>query len=139
MNWEAAGTIVEGIGVIAVVATLFYVGVQIRQSTAQTRRAEMNANLEQASLFRLALAENQDLAELWVAGLNNYDPLSDAHKVRFESLMAQRFWIWSHIFDRMTKGPSWSGGHEIEVVVEITVGSKTEQLRSTPIKVSAAY
>ena len=54
MNWEAAGTIVEGIGVIAVVAALFYVGVQIRQSTAQARRAEMNANLEQASLFRLA-------------------------------------------------------------------------------------
>ena len=119
MNWEAAGTIVEGIGVIAVVAALFYVGVQIRQSTAQTRRAEMNANLEQASLFRLARAENQDLAELWVVGLNDYDSLSDAHKVRFELLMAQRFWIWSHILDRMTKGVSetnnWaSGKYQIE-------------------------
>ena len=124
MNWEAIGTIVEGIGAVAVVATLFYFSVQIRQSTAQSRRGEMNANLEQASTFRLALAENQDLAELWVEGLKDYDSLSAAHKVRFESLMTQRFWIWSHMFDRMTKGVSeekaWaSAKYQIEDFLEV--------------------
>ena len=114
MNWEAIGTIVEAIGAIAVVATLFYLSIQIRQSTNQGRRNELNANLEQASVFRMALAENQDLAELWIIGLNDYDSLSEAHKIRFESLMSQRFWIWNHIFDRMMKGYSqkrmWDSG-----------------------------
>ena len=119
MNWEVIGTIVEAIGVIAVVATLFYLSIQIRQSTNQGRRNELNANLEQAAVFRMALAENQDLAELWIIGLNDYDSLSEAHKVRFESLMGQRFWIWNHIFDRMMKGYSemrmWvSGKYQIQ-------------------------
>jgi hypothetical protein len=114
MNWEAIGTLVEAIGVIAVVATLFYLSIQIRQSTNQGRRNELNANLEQAAVFRMALAENQDLAELWIIGLNDYDSLSEVHKIRFDSLMGQRFWIWNHIFDRMMKGYSqkhmWNSG-----------------------------
>ncbi|MDP6182541.1 MAG: hypothetical protein QF609_01865 [Gammaproteobacteria bacterium] len=83
----------------------------------------MNANLEQASLFRLALAENQGLAKLWVEGLQNYDSIDGAHKARFDSLIAQRFWIWTHIFDRMTNGVSgtnnWaSAQYQIEQFLE---------------------
>jgi hypothetical protein len=103
LNWEAIGTIVDAIGVVAVIVTLFYLAVQIRQNTIQARRNELGATLEQGSVVRMALAQNQDLAELWIAGLNDYDSLPEAHKVRFDSLMRHSFWIWFHVFDRISK------------------------------------
>jgi len=37
MNWEAIGIFAEVIGAVAVVISLLYVGIQIKQSAASTR------------------------------------------------------------------------------------------------------
>ena len=54
MNWEAFGSIAELLGAIAVVASLFYVGAQVRESSRATRgqtlnqlSSDMNANLRE--------------------------------------------------------------------------------------------
>ena len=54
MNWEAFGSIAEFLGAIAVVASLFYVGAQVRESSRATRgqtlnqlTSDMNANLRE--------------------------------------------------------------------------------------------
>ena len=123
MNWEVIGIIIEGVSALAVIGTLFYVAAQIRQNTAQARRAEKDANLEHSSTFRLALAENQDLAEIWAQGLEDYDSLASSQRIRFESLMSQRFWIWNHMHDRITKGLSgenWAPGqHHISELMSL--------------------
>jgi hypothetical protein len=55
MNWTAISTISELIGALAVVATLFYVAAQIRQSTnailANTRQTLLDADLGLISTF----------------------------------------------------------------------------------------
>ena len=71
LNWEAIGAIVEAIGVLGVIASLFYLAVQIRQNTLQARRSELDATLEQSTVVRMALAENQGLADIWIAGLDD--------------------------------------------------------------------
>ena len=68
MNWEAIGAIGELAGAIAVVATLFYLARQIRQSNAQGRRGELSATLQQISVARMAIAQDEDLAELILKG-----------------------------------------------------------------------
>ena len=104
MNWDAIAAIVEVAGVVAVVVTLFYLAVQIRQSTIQARRAELDASMEQSALVRMALAENPELADIWLKGLSGSKSLSENEKVRFESLVSQRFWTLFHVFDRINKG-----------------------------------
>ncbi len=50
MNWEAIGAIGEAIGAIAVIATLIYLAIQIRQNTESVRansyQSWMSANLQ---------------------------------------------------------------------------------------------
>ena len=58
MNWDAVGAIGEIIGAVAVVATLYYLALQIRENTARTRQVEANTNFQQVSPARLALAQS---------------------------------------------------------------------------------
>ena len=41
MNWEAIGAVGESLGAVAVLVTLIYLAVQIRQNTAQQKREEL--------------------------------------------------------------------------------------------------
>jgi len=41
MNWDAIGAIGESLGAIAVLVTLIYLAIQIRQNTAQQKREEL--------------------------------------------------------------------------------------------------
>ena len=41
MNWEAIGAIGEILGAVCVIFTLFYLGLQLRQNTAQVRHSAM--------------------------------------------------------------------------------------------------
>jgi hypothetical protein len=104
MNWEAIGTISDLVGAIAVVATLFYLARQIRQSNTQGRRAEINATSQQFSTARLATAQNEDLAELYVRGSSNYDDLNPVEKLRFQNIMTERFWTFHSIWDGVQAG-----------------------------------
>ena len=46
MNWEAIGAIGEIVGAIAVLASLIFVGLQIRQSAAQTQKSNVLARAD---------------------------------------------------------------------------------------------
>jgi hypothetical protein len=65
MNWEAIGAIGEIIGAATVVATLFYLAIQIRQNT-KVSRADMTKDLYLASRSALLdLSGNKELATIW--------------------------------------------------------------------------
>ena len=52
MNWDAMGAIAELVGAVGVVASLAYLAIQIRQSTAQSR---LNTTAIEASAFQQLL------------------------------------------------------------------------------------
>jgi len=104
VNWEIIATIVEAVGAVAVVVTLFYLALQIRQSTIQARRSELDASMDHSALARMAIAENQELAEIWLAGLTGDGTLSESRQLRFDALVSQRFWALFHVYDRVNSG-----------------------------------
>ncbi len=104
MNWEAIGALAELAGAIAVVVTLYYLASQIRQSNTLARRNEHNATMEQVSLFRMAVAQSEELATLLLTGAKSYSVLSEVHKVQFDNLIDQRFWNYAQIWDRVQTG-----------------------------------
>ena len=75
MNWDALGAIGELVGAVAVVATLAYLAVQIRQSNKLSRATAVQIVSQQNLEFLGMLATNPDLRELWTKGAEDYDKL----------------------------------------------------------------
>lgn len=101
MNWDAFGAMAELAGAIAVVLTLFYLSSQIRQSNRLGRRNEYNATLQQFSQFRMAIAQDEKFANLYLIGSQDYEALTDLQKLQFDELLAERFWNFLQIWDRV--------------------------------------
>ena len=64
MNWEAIGALSEFVGAIAVVITLVYLAIQIRQNTRAIRLDTGHDITEEYRDIFALMAENRELAEL---------------------------------------------------------------------------
>jgi len=65
MNWDALGAISETIGAIAVIVTLAYLAVQIRQNTRATQTASHHAITDSLNLGNIAMAQDAELCQIW--------------------------------------------------------------------------
>jgi hypothetical protein len=93
MNWEAVGAISEAIGVVAILISLAYLAMQIRQSTREFSRgleanqlAAFESNIESGNRIRELLILNPDLLQLLADGYPSYKKLDGAAKLRFGML-----------------------------------------------------
>lgn len=94
-DWGAVGEI---IGAIAVVASLVYLALQIRQNTQQIahsieteRVASLGRNIQAANRLRELFIRDRVIAELYLAGVEDFDALKGADKFRFELLLRNIF------------------------------------------------
>lgn len=87
MNWDAISALAEVVGVIAVVVSLIYLAVQVKQNTNQLRQENM------FKLVRGTLDTNwyyhRDPAafEVFERGVKNYDALSPQEQAHFHSIV----------------------------------------------------
>jgi hypothetical protein len=118
MNWNALGAIGEIVGAVAVVITLIYVAVQMRQNSRQvaentkvTRLAAREATQQAFSRFRRLIASSPDLAELYLKGCADYRALAVADRMRFGSLLQENLLAWNlrylHIRDGLQEAETW--------------------------------
>ena len=103
-DWGALGEIIGG---VAVVATLVYLAVQIRQNTHQlshsiqaTRIASLERNIESANRLRELLILNPELTELFLKGMNDFNALKQGDRLRFEMLLRNIFSAFQGAFIR---------------------------------------
>jgi hypothetical protein len=89
-DWGAIGEIV---GALAVVASLIYLAVQIRQNTRQislnlesSRLAAFEQNVESGNRAREVLITNSEVAELFLKGLADYRNLPTTDRFRCNML-----------------------------------------------------
>lgn len=88
MNWDAMGAVAELLGALVVVITVAYLAVQIRANVAATRaegRREMDARRFDVIL---RIAENPDLAKVFLTGLAEPDSLRPEEAFRFHLLLS---------------------------------------------------
>ena len=75
MNWEAIGAIGEVIGGAAVVATLIYLAIQLRQNTKGIRaQSYYNVLMGKNALYR-ELGSNKELCDILIGGMTADPPL----------------------------------------------------------------
>ncbi len=98
MNWEAIGAIAEAISVIAIIVSLVYVAIQIRQSTLQLSRgveathlAALERNIDAGNRMRELLILHPELAQLFLKGMGSYQNLETSEKFRFGMLLRNIF------------------------------------------------
>jgi hypothetical protein len=94
MTIQDLGALGDMIGGVAVVASLIYLAIQIRQNTHQisqnveaTRFAALERNIESANRMRELLILHPDLADLFLRGSKDFESLRGGDRFRFDLLM----------------------------------------------------
>lgn len=82
MNWEAIGAIGEIIGSVAVVASLAYVAIQLRQNTEMMRALDSQERVQRDFDISSALIESRDMAEIWTKGQRDFQSLDEVDQNR---------------------------------------------------------
>jgi len=88
MNWDAIGAVGETMGAIAVIATLIYLGSQIRQLKQQNAQATLQHIHNSMNQFMDTLVPEAN-ASLVVRGRESYKRLSESEKLRFFAIYAR--------------------------------------------------
>jgi hypothetical protein len=83
MNWEAINAIAQLISSIGVVASLWYLAIQVHRSTRVTKLSAQDAATTALREVTRPFAENAEVGRLWRIGLENLEALSADDKARF--------------------------------------------------------
>lgn len=104
MSFEQISYLAQIVASAAVVASLIFVALQIKQNTAALQRNEHNSTMAQWTVIRMGIAGNRDIAELMTAGLHGERALDAADQLRLEQMLAEHAWAAFHIWDRTQRG-----------------------------------
>jgi hypothetical protein len=92
MNWDAVIAVSEIIGVVAVIASLIYVGAQIRQNTDIARATIVHETSVSFSRIHELLADNEELSDIYVRGVAGESRHSLIFRQRSENVAFCRTW-----------------------------------------------
>ena len=95
---EALGNLGDFVGGLAVVVTLVYLAVQVRQNTVQLRKnvdsAQLSAraeNNEAMSRFRSQIVGSPSVASIFLKGRSDRGSLTPEERIRFDMLLLELF------------------------------------------------
>jgi len=87
MNWDAIAAVGEIVGAIAVIVTVAYLALQIRQNTAALRSTATQGASDQIAGLYHTMCTDPDLAMIVVRGTNTPDELSESEMARYFSVL----------------------------------------------------
>src|SRR5437868_13046484 len=132
MSFEQISYLAQIVASVAVVASLIFIAVQIKQNTAALQRNEHNSTMAQWTVIRMAIAKHRDIAELMTAGLDGESQLDAADQLRLEQMLQENAWTAFHIWDRTQRGIFPKG------TFEATAGALLGTLLRTPGEIGRA-
>ncbi len=96
--------IAQVVSAVALVLSLVFVGIQLREGNRVAIRNESNATMAQWSSFRNSIYQDRDTARLFAAGMKGEPALDPVDQLRFAYLMREHAWATFHIWDRERNG-----------------------------------
>lgn len=91
INWDAVAALSEAFGVIAVVTSLIFVGLQIRQSASASKvEAARNISAEWSSVYK-GPADSRQLADILYRGRIDHESLDGVDLMQYNAHMHQIF------------------------------------------------
>jgi hypothetical protein len=107
MNWEAIGAVAELVGALAVIVTIAFLAVQVRQNTAGSVRDAINETTR-------IMASDPEAARIFWAGLEDRSALTDRERYQFDALMSLTFFGLQEAYQTSAPylaGLRWVLGH----------------------------
>jgi hypothetical protein len=98
LTLEDFGNLGEVIGAIAVVISLVYLAVQIRQNTRMVRASAEQAVFESGIEFDRTLVSDPELTRIWHLGRSNPDELTKEEARRFRRLMSMLYRNFENLY-----------------------------------------
>ena len=83
MNWEAVGAAAEIVGAIAVVLTLIYLAIEVRNNRSATESASLDALAAGFNTINAQLIADRSVEELWLSGIADPEQLDEVDRARF--------------------------------------------------------
>jgi hypothetical protein len=92
MNLEAIQSIAEILSAFGVIASLVYVGVQVKQNTRGMHAASIESTITSTNFVREQVVANEDVATLYGKGAVDPDSLTEVERLRFRVLVQSILW-----------------------------------------------
>ena len=120
MSLQDLGNLGEFVGAVAVVVSLVYLAVQIRQNTQVVRANVELDNARLAAEFNSQVAGNPELVDLWRRSASG-EPLDADEQIRWGFLMANLFYRLEGLYRQHRRGllpaESWAAWDRLLVFV----------------------
>jgi len=111
MNWEAIGAAAEIVGAIAVVVSLLYLAVQVRQNTIAIKGSTHHQFLNTQTEANRAMSDDPEICELMGRADTDFSGLSPAEMTRLRLVYFNYFNQWDFAHDARGKslldGRTW--------------------------------
>ena len=87
MNWDAVGAIAEIAGVLLIVVSLVFVGIQVRQNTAQLRQDNLRETMRGLLDINWYFHRDDAAFEVFRKGCKSFEKLAPKGKAHFHSIV----------------------------------------------------
>ena len=98
LDLQSLANLGEVIGAAAVVASLLYLALQVRQSSKAQRTENYARALERVSAFQAVLSQDSDLARIFAKGVWDTSGLTGLEKIRFTWSLYEAFGSFEFMF-----------------------------------------
>jgi len=124
MNWDAIGAVGEVLGALAVVISLGYVAIQIRQNTETARSASAQNLVTVATNANFLLASDSELSEILQNGQYDRDSLNEYEQFRFNTFLIGAYMQYDFAYLQFLGGqlePETWKRMEFEIVLYVSI------------------
>ena len=97
-------SVAEIIGGLAIVASLLFVGLEVRENTRVTMLTSDRALDQQNLALNLSITNSSDFAEILVRAEMNRDTLSEVERARFDNYCFSRFGGYENVVANFAEG-----------------------------------
>ena len=94
MNWDALSAISESLGAIGVLASLLYLGTQIRQNTVWLRQQAFQMSTNEVRRWASHFSDSQANSELFLRGQRDHASLNSIERFRFTMMIFELCSVW---------------------------------------------
>ena len=125
MNWDAIGAGAELLGALGVIASLVYLGSQVRSSSRQSRQAAVQSVVQQMNAVWNQMSSRSAHAEVWTKGSKGLSDVPELDALQFSALMLSIFRPYEEIYHYYSNG-------QVDEWMWESIGRQCEALMSTP-------
>lgn len=104
MDWSSVGAIGNLLGAGGVVVSLVYLSRQIQHQVREARVTAVHTLTENFRGFLQGLAESEELAQIWMRGINDFGALAPVEKLRLSSALGNAFRIFDTLYNYYIEG-----------------------------------